>query len=271
MSLPSDSSEPLDGGDLRQARDVLADLGALRRTRQHLALVVDDIGKAGLADLGIAEEILQEAQIDFGDRDLRIRMRQRDRGERPPVAEIGRRKAGAAGGGLGEAQVAGEIGVAAVVDGLAREAQLLAALGREQRQLAHIGHLGQQLRIVGAAVLDLVRRGPRHPVDLPFEVGHRLLDALGGRLGLLRHAVGQRGLDAAIADPDFHRAVDGQHEHDKADQRDDVFREQALTQEPDLILDGVHIRNPHAPRILCAHRFVGGSIPGREPPRLGHV
>ncbi len=70
MSVPSDSSEPLDGGDLRQAGEILADFGALRRTRQHLALAVDDIGKADPADLGIAEEILQEAQVDFGDGDL---------------------------------------------------------------------------------------------------------------------------------------------------------------------------------------------------------
>ena len=40
-------------------------------------------------------------------------------------------------------------------------------------------------------------------------------------------------LDAAVGDPGFHRAVDRQHEHDEADQRDDVFGEQAFAQEPD--------------------------------------
>jgi hypothetical protein len=45
---------------------------------------------------------------------------------------------------------------------------------------------------------------------------------------LLAHAVVERALDAAIGDPGLDRAVDRQHEHDEADQGDDVFGEQAL-------------------------------------------
>ena len=78
-----------------------------------------------------------------------------------------------------------------------------------------------------------------------------MLDSLGGRFCLLAHAVVERALDAAVGDPDFHRAVDGQHEHDEADQRDDVFGEQAFTQEPYSVLDLVH-PDPHAAHGLRA-------------------
>ena len=194
-------------------------------------------------------------------------MRQRDRHERPLVPQIRRRKAGAAPDGLDEPDVAGEIGVAAERDGLAGVAELLAALGVEQRELADLRHLPQQLRIVGAALLGPGRGGAGDPVDLPLQVGHRLLDPLGGGFRLLRHAVGQRPLDAAIGDPDFHRAVDGQHEHDEADQRDHVFGEQAFAQEPDLVLDLVH-PDPRAPRLAGASVARGAGL-SREPPQMG--
>ena len=52
--------------------------------------------------------------------------------------------------GLGEADVAGEVGVAA--DGRSGGCGGVArGPGREQRQLVDMGHLSQQLRIVGAA------------------------------------------------------------------------------------------------------------------------
>ena len=168
-------------------------------------------------------------------------MRHGDRHERPIVAEIGRRKAGAAGAGFDEAGVAGEAQRAAVGDAVpARQPQRLAALAADLGNLGDPRHLVQQLLIVGLALLERVGGGARHPADLPLEVGHRLLDPPRGRLRLLVHPVGQRRLDAAVADPGLQRAVDREHEHDKAHQRDDVFGEQALTQEPDLVLDGVH-------------------------------
>ena len=57
-------------------------------------------------------------------------MRHRDRHEGPLAAEIGRREADAAVDGLGEAEVAGKIGVAVDRDLGARQPQLLAALRR---------------------------------------------------------------------------------------------------------------------------------------------
>ena len=71
------------GVDLRGACERLADLGPLARTRQHLAVRIDHIGEGRLADLGVAEEIRHEAQIDFGDGDPGIEagMRHRDRHE----------------------------------------------------------------------------------------------------------------------------------------------------------------------------------------------
>ena len=79
--------------DLRQLRQVLADLGPLRGARQHLAARIDHIGEGRLADLGVAEEIRQEAQVDLGDGDAGVEagMRHRDRHEGLRAVEIGRR------------------------------------------------------------------------------------------------------------------------------------------------------------------------------------
>ena len=195
-------------------------------------------------------------------------MRQRDRRERPLPAQVGRRKTGAARDGFGQPDVAGEIGVAVERDGLARHAELFAALGVEQRELGDLLHLPQQLGIVGAAQVGGVGGGPRHPGNLPLEVGQGLLDPLGGRLRLLAHAVVERALDAAIGDPDFHRAVDGQHEHDEADQRDDVFGEQAFAQEPDSVLDLVH-PDPRAAHGLRARIGLSQAGLSRQPRREG--
>ena len=197
-------------------------------------------------------------------------MRQRDRHERPLAAEVGRRKTGAAREGFGQPDVAGEIDVAVERDGLARHAELFAALGIEQRELADLRHLPQQLGVVGAAQVGGVGGGARHPGNLPLEVGQGLLDSLGGRLRLLAHAVVKRALDAAIGDPDFHRAVDRQHEHDEADQGYDVFGEQAFAQEPCSVLDLVH-PDPRAPAAWRAHRFVTGAGLSRQPRHEGPV
>ena len=64
-------------------RQILADLGALGGSRQHLAAGIHHIGEGGLADLGVAEEIRQEAQVDLGDGDAGVEagMRHRDRHE----------------------------------------------------------------------------------------------------------------------------------------------------------------------------------------------
>ena len=43
--------------DLRQSSDILGDVGALRRGREHLAARIDDEGEIVLADLGIAEQV----------------------------------------------------------------------------------------------------------------------------------------------------------------------------------------------------------------------
>ena len=180
-------------------------------------------------------------------------MRQRDRHERLLTAEGGRREAGAARDGFGEPDVAREVGVASGREYAAGQPDLFATLAVDEGELADRRHLIQKLRIVGAALLQrcgfavLGGAGARHPGDLAFEVGQGLLDPLGGRFRLLAHAVVQRALDAAVGDPDFHRAVDRQHEHDEADQGYDVFGEQAFAQEPGSVLDLVH-PDPRAPR-----------------------
>jgi hypothetical protein len=117
--------------------------------------------------------------------------------------------------------------------------------------------------------VSVKRRSREKSALLPIEVGHRLLDALGGRLRLLAHRIPQRGLDAAVADPGFQRAVDREHEHDKPDQRDDVFGEQALPQEPDFVLDLVH-PDPRAP-LLVKNRVCASAVAPRQYSLLGRA
>ena len=163
-------------------------------------------------------------------------MRHRDRHERMLLLEIGRRKADAAGDRFGKPDVAGKVGAAADRNGRPGQAQLLAAIAVEPEDLADGRHLIQELGVIGAALLDGHDAGARHPAYLPLQLRGRLLDPPRGGVGLLAHGVGQRGPCAAIADPGFHRAVDREHEHHQADQRDDVFGEQAPAEKPDFVV-----------------------------------
>ena len=174
-------------------------------------------------------------------------MRHRDRHHRLLIDEIGRRIADPARHRIGEAHVAGEVGIAAGRGRLARDAQHLAAVAVELEQLGDDRDLVQQLGVVGAALLERVLACRRHPADLALELGDRLLHAPGGSLRLVLEPVGQRRLGGAIGDPGLHRAVDGEHEHDEADEGDDIFGEQALAQKPGLVFRSRH-PDPLAPR-----------------------
>ncbi|MGY4431853.1 hypothetical protein ACVWWO_004330 [Bradyrhizobium sp. F1.13.1] len=113
----------------------------------------------------------------------------------------------------------------------------------------------QQLGIVGAALLEGVLARPGHPADLALELGDRLLDPPGGCLRLVLETVGQLCLGGAVGDPALHRAVDGEHEHDEADKRDDVFGEQTLAQKPCLVVRSCHpdpLAPPSAPALRAA-------------------
>ncbi len=229
-------------GDLRQRREILGHLGALGRTRQHLAARIDHIGERRLADLRLAEEIRQKTQIDVGEGDAGIEagMRHRDRHQGPPTAEIGGREADAAGHRFGEADVAGKIGAATDQHRGARQPKLLAAAAVQQAELVDRRYLVQQLGVVGAVLVQRVGAGAGHPADLALQFGERLLDPPRGRFRLLAHGIGQRGLGGAVADPAFHRPVHGQHENHQPNQRDDVFGEQALAEKPDFVPDPDH-------------------------------
>ena len=241
------------GCDLRQGGEFLSHLRALR-ARQHLAARIDHIGVADLADLGLAEEIVEKAQVDLGQRHAGVDagMRHRDRHERAGADEIGRCEGDALGVGLDKSDIAGKVGVAVGHHLGARHPQQFAAGAAEKRQLAHRRQLVQQLRIIGAAPLHgavevhIRRTGARHPADLPLQLIDRLLDPPRGGVRLLAHGLDQRDPGAAIADPGLHRAVDRQHEHHQPDQRDDVFGEQPFAQKPGFFLDRAH-SDPRAP------------------------
>ncbi|MGY4381489.1 hypothetical protein ACVWZ3_009128 [Bradyrhizobium sp. i1.3.6] len=187
-------------------------------------------------------------------------MRQRDRHHRRPVGEPGRRVADAAGNRVGEAHVAGEVGIAAGRGRLARDAQHLASLAVELEQLIDDRDLVQERCVVGAALLERVLACPRHPADLALELGDRLLDPPGGSLRLVVEPVGQLGLGGAIGDPGLHRAVDGEDKHDEADEGDDVFGEQALAQKPCLVFRSRH-PDPLAPSSTPTLRAVPVQAP----------
>ena len=229
--------------DLRQLRKILAQLRPIGRGRQHLAAGIDHIGGGRLADLGLAEEIGEEGEIDIGERDAGVEagMRHRDRHRRPRAAEFGRRIADAAGDGVGEADVAGKIRIAADhARRAARHLQLLVAGAVEQRELADRRHLVEQLGVVGIVLRQRLGVGAGHPADLPLQLRDRLLDPPGGGLRLLAHRAGERGPGGAVGDPGLHRAVDREHEDHEPHQREHVFGEQALPERPDLVLDADH-------------------------------
>ena len=98
--------------------------------------------------------------------------------------------------------------------------------------LADGRYLFHQLGIVVLVLLERVGGGARHRADLPFEIGHRLLDPARQGLCLLRHRIGQRGRGCAVAEPDFQGAVHGEHEHHQPDHVTDVFGEQAAPAKP---------------------------------------
>ncbi len=194
-------------------------------------------------------------------------MRHRDRHERVLVAEIGRREVDAPGNRFGEPEVTGEVGAATDRDGRARQAELLAAVAVEPEDLADRRHLVQQLGVIGAALLDGHDAGAGYPADLPFQLGDRLLDPPRGGVGLFAHRVGQRGPGRPVADPGFHRAVDGEHEHHQADQRDHVFGEQAPAEKPDFVVPDHP--DPRAPSFVKVLRAAGPCLAQFGGPRPG--
>src|SRR5437762_2193867 len=86
------------------ARIATADFGTSGGACQHAAPGIDHIGEGDLADLRVAQKILQEAEIDLGDGDggggVGAGMRHRDRHQRALVAEKRWRVADAADDGV---------------------------------------------------------------------------------------------------------------------------------------------------------------------------
>ncbi len=214
-----------------------------------MAARIDHIGIAEPADLGVVDEVIEKVQIDIGDRDpgLEARMRHRDRHGRLAAPEQDRREAGPARDRLGEADVAQQIRAGRLRDRGARQPELLAAVTVDLIELRDGRRLRQQLRVVGLPILLPGCARPCHPADLALQVRQRLIDTLGGRVGLFRHRIGQASLDGAVADPGLGGAVDGEHEHHEPNQRHDIFGEQASAPRPDLVLDLAH-PNPRARR-----------------------
>ena len=191
------------------------------------------------------------------------------------AAEFGRRVADAAGDGVGEADVAGKVRIAADHPGrAARHLQLLVAGAVEQRELADRRHLVEQLRVVGIVLGQRLGVGAGHPADLPLQFRDRLLDPPGGGFRLLAHRAGERRLRGAVGDPGLHRAVDREHEDHESYQREHVFGEQALPERPDLVLDADHPdprkQPPRRPSLTAVLAGVlsstKGGVAARHPP-----
>ena len=201
--------------------------------RDQPALVVDDIGVAGLADLDRGDDVPDQLEIDLGDGDAGVAAALRHRHRHVGLgvlAEIDRSEPHLLGERLGKAGIGRVIGAAA--DHIHRQTghfELLVALAVELAELGDRRHLPLQSAEVEAALLDRCR-GPlrrRRPADLLLDLGDELLDALRRRLGLLALQLDRRvpGLD--IGEPDIERPVDQQHQADEPDESGGVFRKEA--------------------------------------------
>ena len=197
------------------------------------ALVVDDIGVAGLADLDRGDDVPDQLEIDLGDRDPGIAAALRHRHRHVGLgflAEIDRAEPHLLGERLGKAGIGRVIGAAAGhIHRQTGDLELLVALAVELDQLGDRRHLPLQSAEVEAALLDR-RGGPlrrRRPADLPFDLGDELLDALRRRIGLFALQLDRRVPGLVIGEPDIERSVDQQHQADEPDQSGGIFRKKA--------------------------------------------
>ena len=219
--------------DLRQARQVgaaqhQADIGM----RDQPAFVADDIGIPAAPDLQVVDDVPDQLQIDFGDRDPGVAAlmgdRHRDIGL-GLLAEIDRAEPQAIGLGPEKGRALRKIFRAA--DRVHRQPRHLELLLPRGIELPHLGdrrHLTQQPEIILAALVER-RGGPlrmRRPADLALDLVDKPLDALGRRERLLLLQADQRGLGFLVGEPEIETARDQQRGADQPDQQQRVFAEQ---------------------------------------------
>lgn len=200
----------------------------------EIAFGVDDIGIHAGPGLNAVQYVRQKFQLDRGDGDA-SRLAGEGHGDlhgRPMTgeghrAEPCRRRVGVEkGGGVRKVlfRIGGEAGAAHLQD--------LAALSVKLGNLRHSRRVLEDQRIIGAALRERHRASARCPVNLAFDLGHELLDALGGVIRLFHLRAQQLGLAVAVGEPHLGGAAEGQDGNDQSDEGNDIFAEQASSAKP---------------------------------------
>ncbi|MGY3279267.1 hypothetical protein ACVJ5M_006864 [Bradyrhizobium sp. S3.7.6] len=223
------------------------EIGPLQRRpqigmRDQDSHAVDHIGLAGVADPDPGDEVPDEAQIDVGHDHIGIPPgpARGERHERLGVAEevhwpvIGPAFIGTAEGRRGR-----EIGLAAdPVRDAARHAHLLAALRIELGNFRDRRREAQEPDGVQAVVFVArqLRRQPREPSDLAFDLADELADLDGRACCLLALGRREKLLLLAIGEPDVEAGVDGERGKGEGDDRVEIFSEQPARGRPQMSL-----------------------------------
>src|ERR1051326_327173 len=201
--------------------------------RDQAAAPVDDIGIAALADLQGGNDVPDQLQIDFGDRDAGVAAvaRHRQRHIRLGIlAEIHWADPDAARLGFGEGRALREIRLAADdVHREPRDFELLLPLATELREFGDRRHLPQEAHIILAALVERSRRPlrMRGPADLALDLLDEFGDALRRRLGLLLLYPDESGLVLLIGEPEIEAAIDQERRADQRDKDQGIFAEEA--------------------------------------------
>ena len=249
--------------DLRQPREVavLEDQAHVGMGDENAALV-DHVHVARDADVDLRDDVPDDPEVDLRRRDLRSAL--------PPghgdgevrlglVAKVHRPEVRASDSRLHEAGILREVAPAA--DLVRREAghqQLHLARRIELDELGDGGHVAEQAQEVDLALLPRQRRiGEGHLHRRPhllLDSLHELLDARGGRQGLLALEPDERRLRLPVGEVEVDEAAQEQHPAHEQDQDGRV-----LAEEP-----AVRGRGPHRRMMSARKRTCRGAVRPRE-------
>ena len=162
--------------------------------------------------------------------------------------------------GLGEAGIAGEIGLAiGNVHAQPREPELLAAGAVEQTHLGDREHLPEEPEVVQAALLDRSGAGDElglaHPAELLLDREDEALDAAGRGLRLLLLERHEGRLVLEVREVDLDEAIGEKRPRDHGYEGDDVLPEQLAA----ALHTAIRQRRLHVPTIA--------DVPGQACPR----
>src|SRR5262249_44878553 len=202
------------------------------RVSNEQAALVHDVGHAGLADLNLGDQVNNEFQVDFCDRDAsgatRPRYRHGQIGLRFP-AEVHGTEIAFFAFGIDERRLFAQIRAAAHgVHGKARYLELLSPFGVEIADLGNRRGLTQEPEKIEPSLFKATagRQKSRCPADLPLDLLHKLLDDGGGPDRLLALHRAERLPAFAVGIVELDQRIDEQGAAHQRDQENSVLPEQ---------------------------------------------